>query len=419
MDKLKNGVLLIAFHYPPIAVSSGVHRTLAFSRYLSQWGWNVDVLTADYRVYPRYDLSSLETIPSEVNVISAWAKDTARDLSIKGRYSQLMAIPDRYQSWIVGGVLSGLKVIKKNRPSIIFSTYPIASAHVIGYLLHKFTGIPWVADFRDPMAQEGYPENPLVKKSYLWIERKIVKHASKLIFNTSGALEYYIERYSSLKRERCLVIQNGFDEEVFDEIEKAVADEKITGFEDSNKFILLHSGVIYPSERDPTQLFDALSQLKKDLVVNKSNFSLRLRATGHDNLFREMIVERDIADLIELAPPIPHKEALKEMFKVNGLLLLQADNCEQQIPAKAFEYIRAGKPVLALTTRTGETGKLIAGHPLSEIAPLNSADDIMSALKALIERPHEIAQESQLDTSKYSRRHGAQLLKVVLEQTKL
>ncbi len=405
-------VFFVAYHYPPIAVSSGVHRTLAFSRYLSDWGWDVTVLTADYKVYPRYNLESIKTVPAKVQVIRAWAKDTSRDLSLKGRYTQLMALPDRYQSWILGGVWSGLKAIKKNRPDIIVSTYPIASAHVIAYLLHRMTGVPWVADFRDPMAQEDYPENALARKSFLWIEKKIVKHASKLVFNTQGAQHYYLQRYPNLTSKRSVVIPNGYDEEIFDKVESEI---KLAEPERYSRITLLHSGVIYPYERDPKDLFKAISELKKDKRISAENFLLRLRASGHDDLFQSQVNALDIQDVVEFAPSISYIDALREMYAVQVLLLLQADNCELQIPAKAYEYIRVGKPVLALTTTTGETGKLLSAHPLARVTPLDDSQEIYKAIQAIIEDQSVVDSITNSDVGKYSRRSGAQAMQAVIE----
>ncbi|PID43530.1 MAG: hypothetical protein CSB48_05560 [Proteobacteria bacterium] len=414
MDLYMSGkVLFIAYHYPPIAVSSGVHRTLAFSRYLSDWGWDVTVLTTDYKVYQRYNLDLIGSIPEKVQVIRSWAKDTARDLSIKGRYSQLMALPDRYQSWILGGVWSGLKAIKKNKPDVIVSTYPIASAHVIGYFLHKMTGVPWIADFRDPMAQEGYPEHPLVHKSFLWIERKIVKHASKLVFNTRGAQDYYLQRYAELTPQNSVVIPNGYDEEVFEKVESEIKPTKVR--EPASPLVLLHSGVIYPSERDPKDLFKAISDLKKDKRINAENFVLRLRASGHDDLFQAQVDALGIQDVVEFAPSISYNDALQEMYAVDVLLLLQADNCELQIPAKAYEYIRVRKPVLALTTTTGETGRLLSAHPLATLAPLNDSQEIYKAIQATIENQSVADNFTDRDVDKYSRRAGAQLMQDAIE----
>ena len=270
-------ILYIAYHYPPIVGSSGVHRTLAFTRFLSEQGWNVSVLTASLCAYNQWSEEHKAFIPGKVNVIRAFARSTEKHFSIKGRYLRLMALPDNFQSWILGAVIAGLKQIYKVRPQVIVSTYPIASAHIIGYLLHKITGIPWVADFRDPMAQDGYPADPLTHKVFRWIEKKAVKHCAKILFTTDGAKKFYQKKFPNVDPALFSVIPNGYDAEIFDSVKRAPESKGASG-----QITLLHSGVIYPSERDPRQFFQALAELKAEGNLSTGTFLLRLRAPGHD-----------------------------------------------------------------------------------------------------------------------------------------
>jgi len=422
-------VLFVAFHYPPITVSSGVHRTLAFTRYMAEQGWGVSVLTADHKAYPSFDLAQLGSIPDKVKVISAWGKDTARDLAVRGRYFRFMSIPDRYQSWILGGVLSGLKEIRGNRPHVIVSTYPIASAHVVGYLLHRITGIPWVADFRDPMAQEGYPEDPLIHRVFSWIERKAVKHASHLIFVTEGAKEYYLQRYPELASapDRVQVILNGYDENVFQQIKAAKSTEDQPHPEgepidtppsttpDGPVITMVHSGLIYPVERNPEYFFSAISELRDEGHIQLHQIDVVLRASGHDEFLLDLAKKHQIEDFISLKAAIPYKEALKEMFDADLLLLLQASNCNDQIPAKAYEYVRVGRPVLALASTAGETGKLMAGFTNTFVAALEDKEEIKSALLAAVKGYHNAKPLPQNEIEAYSRVQGAKQLVSLLE----
>ena len=208
-------ILYIAFHFPPIQMSSGVHRTLAFSRYLAEQGDTVTVLSADKAAYQHYDEHNVKLIPDSIKVINAYARDTARHFAFRKRYLGFMAWPDRWQSWIAGGVISGLRYIRKHKPDVIISTYPIASAHIIGYLLHKLSGVPWVADLRDPMLQQDYPANPAVRKIFAWIERKIAKHCRYVIFTSPGALALYRQRYPEVAESVWQVLPNGYDENLF------------------------------------------------------------------------------------------------------------------------------------------------------------------------------------------------------------
>ena len=89
-------LLMVAFHYPPIRGSSGVHRTLKFSRYLPSLGWQPIVLTAHPRAYASVGDEQLSEIPAEVPVERAFALDTARHLSIRGAYVRLRRVAARY-----------------------------------------------------------------------------------------------------------------------------------------------------------------------------------------------------------------------------------------------------------------------------------------------------------------------------------
>lgn len=371
-------VLLIAYHFPPVAVSSGVHRIVSLANALKQQDWDVTVLSASERTYERTDARTLDEVQAGIRVIRALAFDTSRQLSVKGKYFQWMALPDNLQSWVVFAVLRGLAHIAANRPNIIISTYPIASAHLIAAILNRLTGIPWVADFRDPMAQPGYPSDPIKWKFFKWIEKTAAKRAAQLVFATPGALQEYQHRYPEVAQEKWLLVTNGYNEKQYAEL---VPHPKRDG-----KIRVLHSGLVYISERNPRQLFEAISRLKNDNQITGQNFELTLRASGHEETYSSWLNELNIEDLVRLAPPIPYREALQEMFDADGLLLLQGDGCNQQIPAKAYEYLRAQKPVLALTDKSGDTAKLLLESDVANIAPLNDADEIYKAILDFIEK---------------------------------
>lgn len=153
-------VLMIAYHFPPLAGSSGIQRTLRFAQHLPAHGWEPLVISANPRAYENTSDDLLGEIPPGTIVRRPFALDTARHLAIKGRYPGFMARPDRWVSWRFAGVREGLRMIREFQPQAIWSTYPIATAHLIGHELACRSGLPWVADFRDPMAQEGYPSDP-------------------------------------------------------------------------------------------------------------------------------------------------------------------------------------------------------------------------------------------------------------------
>ncbi|GAC18549.1 glycosyltransferase family protein [Paraglaciecola arctica] len=410
----KHKILYIAYHYPPILGSSGVHRTLAFTRFLAEKGWDVTVLTASLKAYERWSEEQLQFIPDNVEVIRAFARNTAKDLSWRGKYLAWMALPDNWQSWIVGGVISGLWSILKNKQNVLVSTYPIASAHFIAYILHKLTGIPWIADFRDPMAQADYPTEPVKKRWFEWIEKKIIKHCKYALITAPGAKIFYEYKYPQCSEDFWQIIPNGFDETLFADLHSS------QDAVDNQPKVILHSGVIYPSERDPTDFFNALAELQNEGSISSKDIVIRLRATGHDDLFRKQLAVLKIDQLVQLEPTVPYRQALQEMFDVDGLLLLQAANCNYQIPAKAYEYIRVQKPVLALTPSEGDTGQLLLQAGNTVIAPLDNKERIKVALMEYI---HQLSNTHPkvIDSTKiqkYSRQFQAYRFTQLLDNIK-
>lgn len=388
---------MIAFHFPPLAGSSGIQRTLRFVQHLPSLEWQPLVLTAHQRAYERTSDDLLGEVPLDTVVRHAFALDTARHLQIAGRYLGSMARPDRWISWRFDGVRQGLSVIRDFKPDVIWSTYPIASAHVIAAELHRKTGIPWVADFRDPMAHEGFPADPLTWQSYLAIEADVAALAHCCVFTTPGALRMYQKRYPSAAN-RMVVLENGYDEDSFLSAASTATTARCAPA-DGGPLVILHSGIVYQSERDPTQLFLALARLRDARLLTPQDIRFRFRASGNDAMVKSLATSFGIADFIELRPAIPYREALAEMMNVDALLVLQASNCNDQIPAKVYEYLRAGKPILALTDPVGDTAGVLLKAGLHSMARLDSVEEIFSILptfmhslrKMCAELPHTVA----------------------------
>lgn len=400
--------LIVAFHFPPYGAGSGILRILKFCRYLPEFGWQPVVLSAHTRAYERVNSASLRDIPAGTSVTRAFALDTQRHLSIKGRYSRWTALPDRWSSWLPAAIAKGLYLIRKNRVDVIITTYPIATAILTGLALHQLTGKPWVVDLRDSMTEDEYPSDPLVRRVYRWIERKTVDHASLLTFTARSTLKMYLGRYPSLSPEKCQVISNGYDEEDF----QWLASREAVNRTPSAPVRLLHLGVIYPSERDPRPFFRAISRLKKSGQIEAGGLQINLRASGSEELYAQILHELDLDDIIHLLPPIPYSEALAEAAASEALLLFQAANCDHQIPAKVYEYLRIGKPVLALTTRTGDTAALLNETGGATIVDLASEQSIVEAFPAFLEAvrsgTHSSADVSRVQ--RYARRNQAQAL---------
>lgn len=373
---------MIAYHFPPLAGSSGIQRTLRFVQQLPEFGWQPLVVSAHPRAYERTAADLQAQVPPDTVVRRAFALDTARHLSLGGRYVGAMARPDRWVSWKFDAVRQGMHLIRAFRPAAIWSTYPIATAHLIGAELHRRSGIPWVADFRDPMAQPGYPADPKTWRQFDAIERHALHHAALSVFTTPGAARVYRERYPDAAP-RIEVLENGYDESTFTAAERTAAAAPAPL--NPGAVTLLHSGIVYPEERDPTQLFEAVAQLMRSGRIQRGRLKLRFRAAVHDDLLHGLARQHGIEAFIETCPPVPYDQALQEMLRADALLVMQAKGCNDQIPAKIYEYLRTGRPTICLSDPAGDTAGVFRQAGMRSEARLDSADDIALRLPEFLD----------------------------------
>lgn len=374
---VKRNVLMVAFHFPPFKGSSGIQRTLRFAQYLPDFGWSPLLLVPHPRAYSRCAPESTAEIPANLPVRRAFAMNTAKHLAFRGAYPGWLALPDRFNTWLLGAVPAGLSLIRKHRPKVIWTTYPVATALLIGYVLHKLSGLPWIADFRDPMLYEAWPEDPRQRRANSWVERLTVLNATRVVCVTPSAVELYRARFGKEHGNKVVLIPNGYDERSFAGITRTA-----TGHRGVVK--LVHSGLLEPADRDPTALFQALQTLKADGSISAERLQVVLRGSGFDERYRIQLEAFGMTDIVALEPLVSYREALQEMVDADGLLLFQGPTCNRQIPAKAYEYIRAGSPILSISDPAGDTAKLMMRVPQCISAGFGDPDRIAAALKTLL-----------------------------------
>jgi glycosyltransferase involved in cell wall biosynthesis len=380
--------------------STGLHRTLSFSRYLLEdHGWQPTVLTVHPRAYRATEDALLGDIAPGVEVVRAFACDTARHLSIRGRYPLRMALPDEWVTWWLGAVHAGRKIIRKERPDALWSTFPIATAHLIGRTLHRRSKVPWIADFRDSMTEENYPRPRRKWKVHRRLEGETVEACARAVFTTPGARRMYAERYPGVPDGRWAVIPNGYDERIFAGVEPPPRRE-------NGRLLLVHSGLLYPSERDPRPFYAAVAALRDAGHVAADNLRVVLRASGYEDYHRSQVAEHGIDDIVRLEDAVPYRQALAEMMNADGLLVFQASNCNHQIPAKIYEYLRARKPILALTDPEGDTAGVLRQAGCGAVVRLDRRDEIAAGMLGFLSDVREgragVASDAEIES--HSRR---------------
>jgi glycosyltransferase involved in cell wall biosynthesis len=386
MDEKK--VLFIAYYFPPLGMG-GVQRAAKFAKYLPLFGWKPLVLTVKDVQYPAKDPSLLEELPHEVKVIRTGSFDPLRisfllrnffgkrkkepesAKGVKAKRSKLSSwlfFPDSKIGWIPFALFASLKLAREERIDLIFTTSPPPSLHLVGYLLKLLTGKPWVADFRDPWMGyrfEIYPTS-LHKLLKDRLEGLIVKHADTVICANPCVTERMTEQVC--EPGKIVTISQGYDAQDFD--------TGVTG--KSRPFTLGYLGT-FSSDCNPEPVFLALRDLTGQKLISKDNMKF-VHVGLPLGIDLDGLIERyGLKDVLERKGYLSHGEALEQM-KDASVLLLVTSNDPRVFPAKIFEYLAFGKPVLGVVPRESQVGRMISQMRLGLVVPPKDHSGIKEAL---------------------------------------
>lgn len=411
---------MITFQYPPCTGSSGVLRPLKLSKYLQEFGWQSSVVTVPVECHEAVDPVLAQQIPPDVIVHRAYCFDTKAVLAIRGKYPGFLAIPDRYISWLPFGVRAALRAIRTEGVTALLSTSPIPTAHLIALVVQRLTNVPWIADFRDPWVETEGPEamGPFRLPVELWLERQVVSRANRVVTTTREFGEYLGQRHGDGVTAKIRAVYNGYDEEDFratsGEAEQRAAD-------DGERFTLVHAGLLDARYRDPEPILRALRACLDRGSVPAAGLRVRFIGAGAaSEALGRMVADLRLAHVVEVAGRVPYAESLATLGAASALLLLQAgDDTRILIPAKAFEYLRTGKPILAAAPADSATARLIRQFSGAFIAEPQDAADIARQFGALWnawKRGARVSNRLAEGLEQYSRRAAAAELAGILDE---
>lgn len=383
-------VLFLAYNFPPMG-GGGVQRTLKFVKYLPRFGWEPVVICADDRAYWARDETLTGEIPPEIvikrrrpmgpgHIFTILGKLTSRGFA--RRVFDNIFVPDDRILWALTSVFTAIRLIKRLDIDLIYSTSPPHSTHIGAGIIKRLTGLPWVADFRDPWTGNFRynPNSPQIRKLHKKKERKILNSADRVICITESVKNKYISDFG-ISPDRLVTIYNGFDPDDFDK--EPVRDKEI-----EDRIVITHSGSFYGTYF-PKDTFPPLSKVINDYPSLKGRVEVRFIGVM-DSEIQDAISDTFKGNAVFLGY-VAHKEAIRTISRsdINLITLPMTGDVSYIVTGKLFEYLAAKRPILAVVP-PGEAARLItearAGIVVHENDPEKLSDALYRAILELKDR---------------------------------
>jgi len=353
----ERSVLVVVHDYPPIR-SAGTERVLKFCQYLPEFGYHPVILTtgryggqpddAERDVHRADDLVHRLFSPLRRGKVAGIAAEeqvriaTVSGGSLLGRLRDRWMIPDTKTGWIPPAVRLGRQLIAARRPQLIFSSSPPETAHLIAGRLARGGDIPWVADLRYGWLFE--PPVPSLRSGHLRraiesrMERAMACAAAAVVAVTDPIIEDLCARYAPcISRTR--TISNGYDAADFAALARQRAADGL--------FRLTYTGAFSGSSqgRSAEALFAAAGQILRADPQTR----LRLEIVGPASELERGLAERHgVASITSFVAPVPRRQAYQHQLDADALLLVTAPGVRSVATSKLYDYIGAGRPILAL-----------------------------------------------------------------------
>jgi glycosyltransferase involved in cell wall biosynthesis len=377
-------VLMIAYHFPPIA-SGGVRRTVEFVRHLPEHGWKPLVLTIDPKTsHYKSDPKSISVIPEGTDVVRTATREplwAIRNLPHwhLGRLIDLLMPIDRSVTWVGPAVRAGLRMIKEHSPDVIYTSSTPYSVHLIGWALHRLTGKPWVADWRDLWTHSVTFQAPTPLHRWLnyRLERRLWHEATVTVTHSNGHRNLIQRDFPELSEDRLVTILMGYDPEQFDAVEATkydrfaivyagtfygvpVAYQMPEAIHAKLRYWLVHHvfdrrGVRYLRESASPLYFlqalrkalDTKAELSQEMQVDFLGFP----RPGNVELIKQMGLE----GIVQHIGQVSFEECVSRMKGADVLLLVMLPSESGRsdfVPSKVPEYLGARRPILAMMPKS-------------------------------------------------------------------
>lgn len=435
-------LLVVAEAWPPLG-GSGVQRTLKFAKYLPGFGWRACVLTGDpERDRPaELDRTLLAEIPEGTETVRVpycnpgeavlrWLPGSRRAASMpftglatptespppgsvgllrrcvrSARRLLVAPVGDLHFYWARRARRAALDLARRAKVEAIYVSASPYTSLLLGLWLKRRTGLPLVADFRDPWTL-FQPERArgLRFRVNRFFERRMLRGADRVICN-HDPMQRDFERIEPACRGRCAVIPNGFDPEDFVGLPEA-----------RTAPVLTHVGLAW--EDSPQPVLRALAAVRARGAL-APGFRVRFLGGLPASSLR-LVEDLGLGQVVVVERRVEHGAAVAAMRSAGCLLLLlvRSEAGRKWYPGKLFEYLASERPVLCVAPKgiaadlVRESGCGLAIEPEDAASLERAVEEIARDPDAWRARHYAPRQEV---IARFDRRRLAERLAAVLD----
>jgi glycosyltransferase involved in cell wall biosynthesis len=404
---MKNLLMIVPF-FPPNA-GGGVYRPLGFVKYLGQYGWRPTVITMEPYSYWITDRSLVDDIPdgcdvrrtktlSAQAVLSAFRGRTnsgakqvrsSRGFGFLRKIGAAALVPDTYIGWYPFALRAGRRVLREIPVDAIYSTSPPETSHLVALRLHLTTGIPWVADFRDPWMNLYLLPTPtrFHRRLHEMLEKRVCRHAS-LVVTSPWHRDALASKYPWIGRVD--LITNGYDPSHIESVRSVHPED--------DRFQIVHAGML-TQKRSAVPFLKAM-RIFLDEVPGAAQRCRVIFLGPRESENDAAVSELGLSSVVSFHDTAPHAETLKIERASHILVLIKHTNplYDGIVPGKLYEYIGVERPVLALAPE-GKAREIVARLARGEVVSQDDAVKIAGKIRLMYEKYLRGALETDYDLS--------------------
>lgn len=324
-------VLLVAHWFPP-AGGGGVQRTLGFVRSLPDHGFEPTVLAGAAEGYWAYDPSLLEDVSARVERVALPTWDVPRRWARRAlvpplrRVFDRALIPDERAAWLEPAVRAAFRLHAETPFDVLYTTGPPWTDHLVGALFAGRTGVPWVADFRDPWTQNPHAPPPAaLRPVHHRLEAQVHRRAALSISSTE-TFRRRMQVAFELDPDQTMHLPNGYTESDFADLPSASTELRIG-----------YAGSFY-GRHGPERFF----QLLERAVTVQPGLQPVVDLYGNTG------TPSDRAFDIRVHGYVSQRASLEGLARCRVVFVTvpELPGAEGWVPQKLYVYLRLGRPIL-------------------------------------------------------------------------